>query len=110
MRLIDDKIIYALNTSIPTTSFKVQIDAKETCKGLHVKIVDNYDLRAKAIDFCVSQTQDKVTKAADSGDRVAQRLAQTQVRPLRTLIPTDTMINPIEKPHIEMLWVIFIFA
>ena len=93
MRLIDDKIIYALNTSIPTTSFKGQIDAKETCKGLHVKIVDNYDLRAKAIDFCVSQTQDKVTKAADSGDRVAQRLAQTQVRPLRTLIPTDRYHN-----------------
>ena len=35
MRQIDDKIVYAINQSIPTASFKGQSDAKENCKGLH---------------------------------------------------------------------------
>ena len=34
MRLIDDKIVYAINQSIPTASFKGQSDAKENCKEL----------------------------------------------------------------------------
>ena len=35
MRLIDDKIVYAINQSIPTASFKEQSNAKENCKELH---------------------------------------------------------------------------
>ena len=38
LRLIDDKIIYALNTSIPTTSFKNQIDPTEKCHDLRQKV------------------------------------------------------------------------
>ena len=34
MRLIDDKIVYAINQSIPTASFKGQSDAKQNCKEL----------------------------------------------------------------------------
>ena len=38
MRVIDDKIVYALNNSIPTTSFKGQVDASEKCKELHQEV------------------------------------------------------------------------
>ena len=38
MRIIDDKIIYAINQSIPTASFKGQIDATEKCKSLHTQV------------------------------------------------------------------------
>lgn len=38
MRLLDDKIIYALNTSIPTTSFKDKVDASEQCQVLLDKV------------------------------------------------------------------------
>ena len=34
MRLLDDKIIHALNTSIPTLSFKDKVNASEQCQGL----------------------------------------------------------------------------
>jgi len=34
MRTLDDKIIYVLNTSIPTDSFKAQLDASSSCKEL----------------------------------------------------------------------------
>ena len=35
MRIIDDKIVYAINQSIPTASFKGQSDAIQNCKELH---------------------------------------------------------------------------
>ena len=38
MRLLDDKIIYALNTSIPTTSFKDKVNASEQCQVLRDKV------------------------------------------------------------------------
>ena len=38
MRMIDDKIIYALNTTVPTTSFKGQVDATKTCQGLYGQV------------------------------------------------------------------------
>ena len=38
MRVLDDKLIYALNTSIQTDSFKDQLDATSTCKDLYNKV------------------------------------------------------------------------
>ena len=35
LRLIDDKIIYKLNTSVPTDSFKHEIDAESRCRDLY---------------------------------------------------------------------------
>ena len=39
MRLIDDKIVYALNTSIPTASFKGKIDPTSKCKELYHQVI-----------------------------------------------------------------------
>ncbi|KAF4533395.1 hypothetical protein B566_EDAN003688 [Ephemera danica] len=38
MRVLDDKIIYSLNTSIPTESFKNQVDSVNTCKQLYSQL------------------------------------------------------------------------
>lgn len=38
MRALDDRIIYKLNTSIPTTSFAGQINAPEQCKALYQEV------------------------------------------------------------------------
>ena len=38
MRELDDKIIYALNNSIPTVSFKGQIDVNVKCKDLYHQV------------------------------------------------------------------------
>ena len=38
MRADDDKIIYKLNTSLPTTSFADQVSATEHCKGLYEQV------------------------------------------------------------------------
>ena len=37
-RKLDDNIIHALNTTIPTQSFADQKDATKTCKDLHAQV------------------------------------------------------------------------
>lgn len=37
-RAIDDRIIYKLNTSVPTESFTGQINAKEQCMTLYKEV------------------------------------------------------------------------
>lgn len=60
MRDIDDKIIYALNTSIPTESFKGQLSATQTCKELHGKLTAAHEDRSRLIKNCITVTADKV--------------------------------------------------
>lgn len=60
MRDIDDKIIYALNTSLPTESFKGQQNASETCKDLHGKLTVVHADRTKLIKNCIAVTADRV--------------------------------------------------
>jgi len=38
MRTIDDRIIYKLNTSVPTVSFADEISAKDQCKDLYEQV------------------------------------------------------------------------
>lgn len=38
MRALDDRIIYKLNTSVPTQSFAGQISAEDRCKQLYEEV------------------------------------------------------------------------
>lgn len=53
MRDIDDKIIYALNTSLPTESFKGQVDREKTCHDLYGKLQSGHKEREEAIRKCI---------------------------------------------------------
>ncbi|XP_014468993.1 PREDICTED: coiled-coil domain-containing protein 58 isoform X2 [Dinoponera quadriceps] len=71
MRLIDDKIIYMLNTTIPTESFKGQVDPTAQCKDLFQQIESEHAHRERAITKCLNVTKEKVMhmkKLKDNGD------------------------------------------
>lgn len=53
MRDIDDKIIYALNTSLPTESFKGQVDSERTCRDLYGRLNTGHKEREEAIRNCI---------------------------------------------------------
>lgn len=53
MRDIDDKIIYALNTSLPTESFKGQVDSEKTCRDLYGHLQTGHKKREEAIRNCI---------------------------------------------------------
>lgn len=71
MRLIDDKIIYMLNTTIPTESFKGQMDPTTRCKDLFQQIESEHIQRKQAITKCLNVTKERVIQLKnlrDSGD------------------------------------------
>ncbi|XP_022656381.1 coiled-coil domain-containing protein 58-like isoform X2 [Varroa jacobsoni] len=57
-RKIDDNIIYALNTTVPTQSFSNKNDAHETCKDLYRQLDDLYSSRQASIQKCVQYSED----------------------------------------------------
>ena len=38
MRTVDDRIVHALNTTVPTVSFSGKVDATQTCKQLYESV------------------------------------------------------------------------
>lgn len=68
MRGIDDKIVYALNTSIPTESFKKGLNAHQTCKELSEKLGIVYSERNKFIRNCIASTANRVQQLKQTKD------------------------------------------
>lgn len=68
MRDLDDKIIYALNTTIPTESFKGQLNASEKCTELYGKLNATYDNRNKVIKNCIAVTANRVKELKTKKD------------------------------------------
>lgn len=55
MRIVDDKIVYALNKTVPTESFSGKVDANATCKDLFSQVSIFYLFFNSAFD--INQTQ-----------------------------------------------------
>lgn len=71
MREVDDKIIYALNTTIPTESFKGQISASETCQVLYGRLNEAHKEREECIKKCIEDTAKRVKEAKAQRDGAA---------------------------------------
>lgn len=68
MRDLDDKIIYALNTSLPTESFKGQIDSEAKCRDLKGKLDSGYGHRQEVIKNCILVCADNVKQLKEKRD------------------------------------------
>lgn len=68
MRDVDDKIVYVLNTSIPTESFKGQGSANAKCTDLYSKLNSTYDSRNKIIKNCIAVTANRVKELKTKKD------------------------------------------
>ncbi|XP_026496768.1 protein MIX23 isoform X1 [Vanessa tameamea] len=62
MRVVDDKIVYTLNTSIPTESFKTKVDASSVCHNLFDQIQKSHSEREIVIKNCIVATAETVKK------------------------------------------------
>jgi len=101
MRTIDDKIIYALNTSIPTNSFRGQIDASSECKHLYEQLQGAYQQRETAIKTCISEVSGNVKDLKDqslqSADNIniikALRKEQNRLRLMQAEINVEEVVK-----------------
>lgn len=60
MRTLDDKIVYALNTSLPTESFHGKTDASSSCEHLYSQLQTGHSEREKVIKNCIVVTAEAV--------------------------------------------------
>lgn len=101
MRLIDDKIIYMLNTTIPTESFKAQLDPAAQCKDLFHQIESEHAQREQAINKCLNVTKEKVMQLKslrDQGDESptlikSLRKEQTTLRLLQAELNVEEVVK-----------------
>uniref|UniRef100_T1JJ03 Protein MIX23 n=1 Tax=Strigamia maritima TaxID=126957 RepID=T1JJ03_STRMM len=101
MRTIDDKIIYALNTTIPTDSFCSQVNASAECKRLYEQLVDSYSQRENVIKKCIShvsehvlQIKDKRAQDVDNPQLLkALRKEQTNLRLMQAEVNIEEVIK-----------------
>ncbi|KOC71348.1 Coiled-coil domain-containing protein 58 [Habropoda laboriosa] len=101
MRQIDDKIIYMLNATIPTESFKSQIDATAQCKYLFEQIESGHKKRELAITRCLNASKEKVKQykiQRDNGDDSPQllkalRKEQSSLRLLQSELSVEEVVK-----------------
>lgn len=60
MRILDDKIVYALNTSLPTESFQNKVSATSACQDLYSQIRKGHSERENVIKSCIMATAESV--------------------------------------------------
>jgi len=102
MRTIDDKIIYALNTTIPTNSFKGQVNTTNQCKELYDQLQDAYQKRDKVIKRCITEVSQKVKTLKDErssqpeGDTKITKLLRKEQTKLR-LMQSEVNIEEVVK-------------
>jgi Caffeine-induced death protein 2 len=75
MRELDDKVVYALNMSLPTASIKARTESnpETNCKGLYETLAASYKSREKVIQDCIVLTAEQVSllkKQRETSDNV----------------------------------------
>lgn len=68
MRDLNDNIVYALNASLPTESFKGQVNPEAKCRDLHKQLQSGYGDRQDAIKKCILVSADTVKQMKDKRD------------------------------------------
>ncbi|CAK6972886.1 protein MIX23 [Scomber scombrus] len=101
MRTIDDRIVHALNTTVPTVSFSGKVDATQTCKQLYESMMEAHLSRDKSIKACIAQTSDVVgqlreerTKDSDNLALIKQlRKEQTKLKLMQSELNVEEVVN-----------------
>lgn len=101
LRSLDDKIIYKLNVSVPTQSFKNEIDAETKCGTLYKELLGLYKLREEGIKKCIESKskliKDIQNKLSDnSQDETLVRTLRLEQNSLR-LIQSELMVEEVVK-------------
>ncbi|CAI8045327.1 Coiled-coil domain-containing protein 58 [Geodia barretti] len=102
LRALDDKIIYKLNTSVPTQSFAGLVSADERCKQLYEEMKAGYLARPAAIQHCIDRTSERVMELRtqregaggdDPATNKALRKEQTKLRLMQSELAVEDVIR-----------------
>ena len=90
LRLMDDKIIYELNKSVPTQSFKGEIDAEARCGSLYKDLLQIYNVREESIKGCISSRSATIEDirsklSTDADNQELQKMLRSEQNLLKTM-------------------------
>ncbi|XP_049869994.1 protein MIX23 [Pectinophora gossypiella] len=108
MRILDDKIVYALNTSLPTESFQTKVDATSACQDLYSQIQKGHSERENVIKNCIVVTAEsvknlKAAKEQTPDDFEVLKNLKTEQRKLR-LLQTELSVEEVIKEKTTKLF------
>lgn len=101
MRNIDDRIVHALNTTVPTVSFSGKVDATQTCKQLYESLMEAHLSRDRAIKSCIAQTSEVVGRLREERAKDSENLAlikqlrkeQTNLKLMQSELNVEEVVN-----------------
>ncbi|KAG7524543.1 hypothetical protein JOB18_013675 [Solea senegalensis] len=101
MRTIDDRIVHALNTTVPTVSFSGKVDATQTCKQLYETMMEAHLSRDQAIKSCIAQTSEVVGQLREERAKNSENLAiikqlrkeQTKLKLMQSELNVEEVVN-----------------
>ncbi|XP_017261949.1 coiled-coil domain-containing protein 58 [Kryptolebias marmoratus] len=101
MRTIDDRIVHALNTTVPTASFSGKVDATQTCKQLYESLIEAHRNRDKAIKACIAQKSELVGQLREERVKDGNNLKlikelrheQTNLKLMRSELNVEEVVN-----------------
>uniref|UniRef100_A0A668RKY0 Protein MIX23 n=1 Tax=Oreochromis aureus TaxID=47969 RepID=A0A668RKY0_OREAU len=101
MRTIDDRIVHALNTTVPTVSFSGKVDATQTCKQLYESMMEAHLSRDKAIKACIAQTSEVVGQLREQRAKDNENMAlikqlrkeQTKLKLMQSELNVEEAVN-----------------
>ncbi|XP_040921917.1 protein MIX23 [Toxotes jaculatrix] len=101
MRTIDDRIVHALNTTVPTASFSGKVDATQTCKQLYESMMEAHLTRDNAIKACIAQTSEVVGQLREERAKDGENLAiikqlrkeQTKLKLMQSELNVEEVVN-----------------
>lgn len=101
MREMDDKIIYILNSSLPTPSFKTHSDPSSACQDLHNQLDTNYNHRSSAITKCIHRSAECVRELKTKYEADAENMdlfknlkkEQNKLRMLKTEVNVEEVLK-----------------
>lgn len=101
MRTIDDRIVHALNTTVPTVSFSGKVDATQTCKELYESLMKAHLSRDKAIKSCIAQKSEVVAQLREQREKDSENLKlikqlrkeQTDLKLMQSELNVEEVVN-----------------
>ncbi|XDA90540.1 hypothetical protein R6Z07F_020139 [Ovis aries] len=101
MRMIDDRIVHELNTTVPTASFAGKIDASQTCKQLYESLMEAHASRDRVIKNCIAQTSSVVKQLREERENNLDDLTllkqlrkeQTNLKWMQSELNVEEVVN-----------------
>ncbi|XP_031552731.1 coiled-coil domain-containing protein 58-like [Actinia tenebrosa] len=102
LRLLDDKIMYKLNTSVPTESFAGEINGEAKCRELYTELLDGFKSRENAIKRCIHEVSNNIKSIKEQREAnpddfdLSKRLRseQTKLRLMHSELSVEEVLKP----------------